>query len=145
MLCQCVFVSLCSLLKRANKLETAVQGSLDCLAPTINIYFMYKRVIYFLPSNLLQCNRTIALDLFHKVVHAEGDNFTQNIGIIGAGCSVATLPIAEISHYYNIPMVSVCVCVCARVCVCVCVCVCVSVSVYVWACLSVSVCVCSWK
>jgi gamma-aminobutyric acid type B receptor len=53
-----------------------------------------------------QCNRTIALDLFHEVVHAEGDNFTQNIGIIGAGCSVATLPIAEISHYYNIPMIS---------------------------------------
>ena len=42
--------------------------------------------------------------MFHAVVQ-EKENFVQNIGIIGAGCSVASLPIAEISHYYNIPMV----------------------------------------
>ena len=52
----------------------------------------------------LQCNRTQSLDMFHKVIHKR-ENFVQHIGLIGAGCSTASLPVAEISHYYNIPMV----------------------------------------
>ena len=95
-----------------------------------------------------QCDRTTALDEFYGVVEADGDEFIQNIGIIGAGCSVATIPIAEISHYYNIPMVGLCVCVgvhgggcgcgvgvcvCARACACTCTCTC--------ACACVCVCV----
>ena len=42
--------------------------------------------------------------MFNKVVHKK-DNLTYHIGLIGAGCSSASLPVAEISHYYNIPMV----------------------------------------
>ena len=53
---------------------------------------------------LLQCNRTTSLDVFHDAVE-EREGFTQYIGVIGCGCSVASLPVAEISHYYNMPMV----------------------------------------
>ena len=45
--------------------------------------------------------------MFHAAVRKrEGEESVQNIAIIGAGCSVATLPVAEICHYYNLPMVS---------------------------------------
>ena len=54
----------------------------------------------------LQCDRTMALDEFHGAVEPKEDGFVQNIAVIGAGCSVATLPVAEICHYYNIPIVS---------------------------------------
>ena len=44
--------------------------------------------------------------MFHEAVRKrKGETFVQNIAIIGAGCSVATLPVAEICHYYNLPMV----------------------------------------
>ena len=48
----------------------------------------------------------MALDEFHGAVEPKEDGFVQNIAVIGAGCSVATLPVAEICHYYNIPIVS---------------------------------------
>ncbi|CAI8032232.1 Gamma-aminobutyric acid type B receptor subunit 2 [Geodia barretti] len=54
-----------------------------------------------------QCDRTQSLDMFHEAVRKrKGETFVQNIAIIGAGCSVATLPVAEICHYYNLPMLS---------------------------------------
>ena len=54
-----------------------------------------------------QCDRTQSLDMFHEAVRKrDGEPFVQNIAIIGAGCSIATLPVAEICHYYNLPMVS---------------------------------------
>ena len=54
-----------------------------------------------------QCDRTQSLDMFHEAVRKRGgEPFVQNIAIIGAGCSIATLPVAEICHYYNLPMVS---------------------------------------
>ena len=56
----------------------------------------------------IQCDRTKALDEYFSVVEAKEENFVQNIAIIGAGCSVASLPIAEICHYYNMPIVSTC-------------------------------------
>ena len=44
--------------------------------------------------------------MFHEAVRKRrGETFVQNVAIIGAGCSVATLPVAEICHYYNLPMV----------------------------------------
>ena len=56
--------------------------------------------------SLPQCDRTQSLDMFHEAVRKrKGETFVQNIAIIGAGCSVATLPVAEICHYYNLPMV----------------------------------------
>ena len=49
----------------------------------------------------LQCNRTVALDAFFKQILQE----PVKISWIGSGCSVATEPTAEISHYYNITQV----------------------------------------
>ena len=50
---------------------------------------------------LLQCNRTVALDAFFKQIVQD----PVKISWIGSGCSVATEPTAEISHYYNITQV----------------------------------------
>ena len=49
----------------------------------------------------LQCNRTVALDAFFKQIVQD----PVKISWIGSGCSVATEPTAEISHYYNITQV----------------------------------------
>ena len=50
-----------------------------------------------------QCNRTTALkELFTQVLHEP-----VKLALIGSGCSVATEPTAEVSHYYNISQVSV--------------------------------------
>ena len=49
----------------------------------------------------LQCNRTVALDAFFEQIVQE----PVKISWIGSGCSVATEPTAEISHYYNITQV----------------------------------------
>ena len=43
----------------------------------------------------------MALDVLFKQLISN----IPKIGIIGAGCSVATEPTAEISHYYNITQV----------------------------------------
>ena len=49
----------------------------------------------------LQCNRTEALDgLFTQLWTGP-----KKLALLGAGCSVATEPTAEISHYYNIAQV----------------------------------------
>ena len=49
----------------------------------------------------LQCNRTVALDAFFKQIVQD----PVKISWIGSGCSVATEPTAEVSHYYNITQV----------------------------------------
>ena len=50
----------------------------------------------------MQCNRRQSLDAFF-------DDFLQsgpvNIALVGCGCSVATEPVAEISHRWNISQV----------------------------------------
>ena len=54
------------------------------------------------PSFFLQCNRTISLDvLYSQLLHEP-----RKLAIIGGGCSIATEPTAEVSHYYNITQVS---------------------------------------
>ena len=46
----------------------------------------------------VQCEHTTALDALHDgVLHPP-----TKIAVVGAGCSVATEPTAEISHYYNL-------------------------------------------
>ena len=55
------------------------------------MYFMYA-----------QCNRTLSLDALYFQILRE----PKKLAIIGAGCSVATEPTAEVSHYYNITQVS---------------------------------------
>jgi len=45
-----------------------------------------------------QCNRTVALDaLFDQILLGPA-----KVALIGSGCSPATEPTAEVSHYYNI-------------------------------------------
>ena len=51
--------------------------------------------------NCVQCNRTVSLDALHSQIFHE----PKKLAVIGAGCSVATEPTAEISHYYNITQV----------------------------------------
>ena len=49
----------------------------------------------------IQCTRTHSLDVFFKDIK----NNQTKIAVIGCGCSVATEPVAEISHQWNIPQV----------------------------------------
>ena len=50
----------------------------------------------------MQCNRTESLNALHyQVLHEP-----KKLAVIGSGCSVATEPAAEVSHYFNITQVS---------------------------------------
>ena len=48
-----------------------------------------------------QCNRGRSLDVFFDEVQSE----PTKIALLGCGCSVATEPVAEISHQWNISQV----------------------------------------
>ena len=61
---------------------------------------------------VLQCSRTTALDVFFEQILSETEY--QKLAVIGAGCSLATEPTAEISHQFNITQVYV-QCIPARV------------------------------
>ena len=51
---------------------------------------------------MMQCNHSVALkSFFHQVVWNE----PVKLALIGSGCSVATEPTADISHFYNITQV----------------------------------------
>ena len=62
-------------------------------------------LIIYMHTNVLQCNRTNALDEFFSIV-LDLQKEPKEVALIGAGCSSATLPTAEISHYYNLTQVS---------------------------------------
>lgn len=51
----------------------------------------------------MQCSRTKSLDIFFDEFLLQPD--LVKIAIIGCGCSVATEPVAEISHKWNISQV----------------------------------------
>ena len=53
-----------------------------------------------------QCDRTASLDAFFASVVYDEDSTRDKIAILGCGCSVATEPVAEISHRWNISQVS---------------------------------------
>ena len=61
---------------------------------------------------LIQCNRGRSLDAFFDDVVLQPDSV--KIGLIGCGCSVATEPVAEISHKWNISQVPYTYKVCYR-------------------------------
>ena len=50
----------------------------------------------------MQCSRTESLNVFFNEVQV---SYVPKIAIIGCGCSTATEPVAEISHYWNISQV----------------------------------------
>ena len=51
--------------------------------------------------SLMQCDRTTSLDAFFEEVSLDPNDFA----VIGCGCSDATEAVAEIVHYWNIPLV----------------------------------------
>ena len=53
-------------------------------------------------DSYFQCNRTESLEaLFSQILYKP-----TKLAVIGSGCSVATEPTAEVSHFYNISHVS---------------------------------------
>jgi gamma-aminobutyric acid type B receptor len=50
----------------------------------------------------MQCNRTRSLDLFFATVPQATPPV---LGLLGCGCSVASEPVAEIIHHWNISQV----------------------------------------
>ena len=58
-----------------------------------------SRIIVFY---FMLCSRTKSLDAFFSEIQASS---LPKIAIIGCGCSPATEPVAEISHYWNISQV----------------------------------------
>ena len=68
----------------------------------------YIVVIQFVKKNInskhiiIQCSRTESLNVFFNEIQVSS---VPKIAIIGCGCSTATEPVAEISHYWNISQV----------------------------------------
>ena len=50
----------------------------------------------------MQCQHAKALDVFFDGIQTE----PVEIAVVGCGCSVATEPVAEISHRWSIPQVN---------------------------------------
>ena len=58
--------------------------------------------MWYISLTMMQCNHSVALkSFFHQVVW----NGAVKLALIGSGCSVATEPTADISHFYNITQV----------------------------------------
>ena len=57
---------------------------------------------------LVQCSRTAALNSFFAdfpYTNSPSQQTTTFLALLCCGCSPATIPVAEISHYWNIPQV----------------------------------------
>ena len=52
----------------------------------------------------MQCNGTVSLDDFME--HFRGDSQPTYLTVFCCGCSTATITVAEVSHYWNVPQVS---------------------------------------
>ncbi len=60
---------------------------------------------YYIFVCIYQCNRTQAFEEFFSIVQ-DSKELSKLQAIIGADCSSVTLPISEISHYYDLTQVS---------------------------------------
>lgn len=49
-----------------------------------------------------KCDHTTSLDQFFHLINSD----TTIVALLGCGCSTATIPVAEISHYWNIPHIA---------------------------------------
>ena len=49
--------------------------------------------------NTLQCHHTVSVDTYLKGIFVD---VPKKLAVVGCGCSVATEPVAEISHQWNI-------------------------------------------
>lgn len=63
---------------------------------------MHASIIIIAICNL-QCLRSVSLETFLDEFLYDS---TTKIALVGCGCSVATEPAAEISHFWNISQVS---------------------------------------
>ena len=50
----------------------------------------------------LQCSHRKGRDQFFSMISNSPPDF---VALLGAGCSAATLPVAEMAHYWNFPIV----------------------------------------
>lgn len=57
----------------------------------------------FLMKYPMQCNGTASLDAFFE--HFRSDSRPTYVSLFCCGCSTATISVAAISHYWNIPQV----------------------------------------
>ena len=55
------------------------------------------------PSLFLQCARNVSLEEFFADIRSQPP---ARLFVIGCGCSIATEPVAEISHFWEVVMVS---------------------------------------
>ena len=111
------FLTLClSLSFSVSSLPPSLYLSLS-LSPFLSLSLSFSAPSF---SCILQCTRTGALNAFFaEFGNFSNDSETTYLSTICCGCSVATLPVAEISHYWNIPQVSRCRnFVCMYVCIC---------------------------
>ena len=51
----------------------------------------------------MQCSRSTSLDVFFQEIQSQ----QVKVAVLGCGCSVATEPVAEISHQWNISQVGI--------------------------------------
>ena len=82
----------------SNLASHLVVNSMDAITGLSLMNIMY---IFLKPCHV-QCNHSVALEsFFHQVVWKE----PVKLALIGGGCSVATEPTADVSHFYNITQV----------------------------------------
>jgi hypothetical protein len=77
--------------------EATSQVSLNGFTRTCSTIYLFSPASYH-----LQCNRIQSLDVFFQEVLSD----PVKVALLGCGCSVATGPVAEISHQWNISHVS---------------------------------------
>ena len=64
---------------------------------------IYNLNLYVNITYIMQCSRTASLNAFME--DFRNDSQPTYVSLLCCGCSTATIPVAEISHYWNIPQV----------------------------------------
>ena len=70
-----------------------------CLCFCMHCVFEHVTLTYF------QCSPTPSLDAFME--HFNNNSQPTYVSLLCCGCSSGTIPVAEISHYWNVPQVIV--------------------------------------
>ena len=77
-----------------------------CISHLCKLFSCQSLIIeeVYISFNIMQCNRTRSLDLFFSTVTQATPPV---LGLLGCGCSVASEPVAEIIHHWNISQVHI--------------------------------------
>ena len=99
-------------LNYTDVLDSKVNTNKNTFSNNFCIHILYKYIyvcvcVHIKPCTLecnlfLQCDHTASLDAFFKLFWQSN---TTYVTLLGCGCSSATIPVAETSHYWNIPQV----------------------------------------